>query len=165
MQVWKKRLLPPVSLGLRKACRLLAQESKRKSQGESELSPWDFPLLSPDALHPGWRLRRQARSHNGTKPGIVPINSGRLLFRRAKHHPPMRVQGDHPPGQVWAESPAYPLCWPYNRYFFPLYRCCKQIRNSFLFWQSRRSSAARHAFSSCRIIPSPVMRRVPFRIC
>ena len=31
------------------------------------------------------------------------------------------VQGDHPPGQVWAESPAYPLCWPCNRYFFTLH--------------------------------------------
>ena len=56
MQVGKSRLLPPVSLGLRKVCGLLAQESLEKPQGESELSPWGFSRLSPDALHPGWRL-------------------------------------------------------------------------------------------------------------
>ena len=83
-----------------------------------------FPRLSPDALHPGWRLRRRARSHNGTKQDILPINSGHLLSRQIKQHPPMRVQGDHPLGQVWAESPAYPLCLPSDRYFYPSHRYC-----------------------------------------
>ena len=100
------------------------KESKRNPEGESELSPSGFLLLSPDALHPVWRLRRRARSCNVTKPGILPINSGRLLSRRIKQHPPMRVQGDHPPGQVWAESPAYPLCLPFDSYFYLSYRCC-----------------------------------------
>ena len=90
------------------------KESKENPEGESELSPSGFPLLSPDALHPGWRLRRRARSHNGTLPGILPINSGRLFSRLVKIFPPMRVQGDHPPGQVWAESPAQPLCLPFD---------------------------------------------------
>ena len=93
------------------------KESKGNPEGESELSPSGFPLLSSDALHPDRRLRRRARSQNGTKPAILPINCGRLFSRRIKQIPPMRVQGDHPPGQVCAESPAYPLCWLCDRFF------------------------------------------------
>ena len=52
------------------ACRAGVTESLRASgprklgkiRGESLLSPPDFPRLSPDAKHPGWRLRRRARS-------------------------------------------------------------------------------------------------------
>ena len=47
---------PPATLGLRIVCGLLAQESPGNPRGESSLSPGDFPWLSPDALHPGWRL-------------------------------------------------------------------------------------------------------------
>ena len=91
----------------------------KNALGKARFPQGIFPRLSPDALHPGWRLRRRARSHNVTKPGIPSINSGRLSSRRTKQHPPTRVQGDHPPGQVWAESPAYPLCLPSYRYFLP----------------------------------------------
>ena len=81
-------------------------------------------LVSPDLTADeipatgGHRRFVRPRSHNVTKLAILPINSGRLLSRWTRQHPPMRVQGDHPPGQVWAESPAYPLCWPSVRY------CC-----------------------------------------
>ncbi|MBR3107684.1 MAG: hypothetical protein IKH30_10970, partial [Clostridia bacterium] len=33
-----------------------------KSERESKLSPPDFPRLSPDAKHPGWRRSPQAQS-------------------------------------------------------------------------------------------------------
>ena len=82
-------------------------------------------LVSPDLTADeipatgGHRRFVRARSHNGTKPGIPSINSGRLFSRQTKQHPPMRVQGGHPPGQVWAESSAYPLCWPCRCYILP----------------------------------------------
>ncbi len=38
------------------------KESKGNPEGESEFSPSGSPLLSPDALHPGWRLFPQAQS-------------------------------------------------------------------------------------------------------
>ena len=87
-------------------------------------------LVSPDLTADeipatgGHRRFVRARSQNVTRPGILPINSGRLISRRTNLHPPMRVQGDHPPGQVWAESPAYPLCTLSDRYFYPSHRCC-----------------------------------------
>ncbi len=68
-------------------------------------------LVSPDLT---------ADDHNVIKPGILPINSGRLFSHPTKQHPPMRVQGDHPPGQVWAESPASPL---FSNHF-PLFFSC-----------------------------------------
>ena len=69
-------------------------------------------LVSPDltadeiSATGGHRRFVRARCYNVTQPGIPSINSARLLSRRIMQHPPMRVQGDHPPGQVWAESPA-----------------------------------------------------------
>ena len=52
MQVGKSRLLPPISLGLRKVGRLLAQEKLGKNPGESELSPGHFALFDvPAALY------------------------------------------------------------------------------------------------------------------
>ena len=51
MQVGEKRLLPPVSLGLRKVCGLLAQESLRKIPwGKRAFSRTFFPgFLGPEA--------------------------------------------------------------------------------------------------------------------
>ena len=123
-------MLPPVLLGLRKVCGLLAQESRKNPEGESELSPSGFSLLSPDALHPGWRLRRRARSLNGAKPGILLINSERLFSRQTRQHPPTRVQGDHPPGRVWAESPAYPLCLLCDSCFLPFTQMLLRFQNA-----------------------------------
>ena len=100
------------------------KESKEKPEGESELSPSGFSLLSPDALHPGWRLRRRARSHNVTKPGIFLSTAGARILVLPYCFRLCGVQGDHPPGQVWAESPAFPLCTLSVRYFYPSYKYC-----------------------------------------
>ena len=87
--------------GYEKVCRLLAQESKRKSQGESELSPWDFPLLSPDALHPGWRLLSAgsivASPHSGHC-------SFRLISPPMKFPPQAVIGGSSGPEAITAPS-------------------------------------------------------------
>ena len=106
-------------------------------------------LVSPDLTADeipatgGHRRFVRARSHNVTKLAILPINSVRLFSRQTNQHPPMRVQGDHPPGQVWAESPAFPLCWPCNCYIFTLHTdAVKSIRRSSI--PNRRAGAGRN---------------------
>ncbi len=50
----------------------------RKIPGENELSPGIIPWLSPDAKHPGRRLRRRARKRYVVKPDfrVPPGSSG-----------------------------------------------------------------------------------------
>ena len=66
--VGKNGVRSPVTLGRRKACGFWPLESWQNFQGESFLSPEELFQLSPDALHPGWRLQPPGQKHNGDTP-------------------------------------------------------------------------------------------------
>ncbi len=69
-------------------------------EGKARFSLGIISRLSPDAKHPGWRLRRRARST--TAPSLtsafLQATAGTKLDRQCKQHPLLRVQGGHRPG-------------------------------------------------------------------
>ena len=86
--------------GLRK----LGASGPRKP-GKSPMGKVYFPLviiprLSPDALHPGWRLRRRARSTTALSltSSFLHAAAGTKFVFHIKQHPLLRVQGGHRPG-------------------------------------------------------------------
>ena len=111
LQVWQKRLLSPVSLGVRKVCGLLAQESLGKM-------PWgklafsraffsDFPRMlcirdgvfdaGPEAITSPSRIYFQ-------------LTAAACFLVRPSSFRLCGVQGDHPPGWGLGQTaPAFPL--------------------------------------------------------
>ncbi len=71
-----------------------------------------FPLfsrISPDALHPGWRLKAagpEAQRRQAWLPLYLQVTAGTTLSHPVRRHPLMQVQGTQYPGGVWGETPA-----------------------------------------------------------
>ena len=102
MQVWKRRLFPPVSLGVTE--RLWASGPRKPGKnapGKASYSQGIFPRLSPDALHPGWRLLSAgsivASPHSGHC-------SFRLISPPMKFPPQAVIGGSSGPEAITAPS-------------------------------------------------------------
>ena len=69
-----------------------------KSQGKSELFPGDYSLAFPDAKHPGWRLRRRARSITASSQTSAFLSDpvGTNLIRSLKQYPLNGSRGEVP---------------------------------------------------------------------
>ena len=86
--------------GLRKLDGFWPKKAGKIPEGKARFSLGIIPRLSPDALHPGWRLRRRARST--TRPiqssAFLHAPAGTKIVFPIKQHPLLRVQGGHRPG-------------------------------------------------------------------
>jgi len=75
---------------------------------EGGFSPSQFHLFSPDAKHPEWRLSAAVpesdRSERSFDFNILQATAGTKLFRPAKQHPLLRVQGRTADDRLWRES-------------------------------------------------------------
>ena len=146
--------------------RLLAQESRENPRGKVHFPLGIIPWLSPDAKHPGWRLRRRARSITASSQtsAFLHTTAGTRLNLQCKQHPFLRVQGGHRPGGDEPQTTACSgnlVCGKISRneqspqelrrlrlrkgqspailfYFYPLQLGCK------LFLIRRRSSCRKH---------------------
>ena len=98
--VGKTRQFSLAALGFTKVRRLLAQESRENPRGKVYFSLGIIPRLSPDAKHPGWRLRRRARSTTASSQtsAFLHATAGIKMIFPTKQHPLLRVQGGHRPG-------------------------------------------------------------------
>ena len=80
---WKERDNIRLMLGETIVCGLLDQESQGKSERESKLSLRILPRLSPDALHPGWRLSAagpEAQRREDWLPRFLQATAGTTFF-------------------------------------------------------------------------------------
>ena len=68
------------------------KNAREHPQGKVNFPLRMIPWLSPDAKHPGWRLRRRARSTTAPSQNsaFLQASAGTMLISWFKHHPLLR---------------------------------------------------------------------------
>ena len=95
---WNKQTSSVCCAGVTKNLRSSGPKSLGKSEGESKLSPADYSLAFPDAKHPGWRLRRRARSTTipSQTSAFLPASAGTKQVLQIRQYPLLRSRGRSP---------------------------------------------------------------------